>query len=36
MMDVYMLAVLAAIFGMFYAFTRWCEHVVDGEGRGEQ
>ncbi|SDG11470.1 hypothetical protein SAMN04488542_12653 [Fontibacillus panacisegetis] len=36
MMDVYMLAALAAIFGTFYAFARWCGHVVDDEGRGEQ
>lgn len=36
MMDVYMLAALAAIFGIFYAFARWCGHVVDGKGREDQ
>lgn len=36
MMDVYMVAVLAAIFSLFYAFASWCEHVVDGKGGQEQ
>lgn len=36
MMDMYMVAMLTAIFGLFYWFASWCERVVDdqgGEGR---
>lgn len=36
MMDVYMALVLAVIFGLFYAFASWCEHVVDDKGGQEQ
>lgn len=33
MMDVYMAGVLAVIFGVFYAFVKWCSHVAeDKEG----
>ncbi|GGF94996.1 hypothetical protein GCM10010912_44910 [Paenibacillus albidus] len=32
MMDVYMVAALVAIFGLFYAFASWCERVVDDRG----
>lgn len=31
-MDLYMVTALAAIFGLFYAFAGWCEHVVDDKG----
>lgn len=34
-MDVYMLAVLAAVFGLFYAFANWCEVLVEDKGREE-
>lgn len=36
MMDVYMVAALTVIFGLFYAFATWCEHVVDDKGGAEQ
>lgn len=36
MMDVYMLACLAVIFGVFYAFAQWCERIVDDQGGKEQ
>jgi hypothetical protein len=35
MMDVYMAAALAAIFGLFYAFANWCESIVEENGREE-
>ncbi len=35
MMDVYMAAVLAAVFGLFYAFANWCEVLVEDKGREE-
>lgn len=32
MMDVYMTAMLAAIFTVFYAFVQWCSRVTDEQG----
>ncbi len=34
-MDVYMVAVLAVIFGVFYAFAQWCGHVAEDKGGTE-
>lgn len=36
MMDLYMVAALTAIFGLFYAFTSWCGRIVDDKGGQEQ
>jgi len=36
MMDVYMVISLAVIFGLFYAFAQWCDHVIDNKGREER
>lgn len=32
MTDIYMILILAGIFGMFFAFTAWCSHIVDESG----
>ncbi len=36
MMDLYMVAALALIFGLFYVFAGWCERVVDDKGGKDQ
>lgn len=33
MMDLYMVALLALIYGVFYGFMRWCAGVVEDTGR---
>lgn len=35
-MDVYMAACLAVLFGTFYAFAQWCERVVSDQGGKEK
>lgn len=35
MLDVYMVLILAATFGLFSAFLFWCERVIQDSG-GEQ
>jgi len=33
MMDLYMVASLAVIYGLFYGFMHWCADVVEEKGR---
>lgn len=33
MMDLYMVASLAVIYGLFYGFMRWCAGVIEDTGR---
>lgn len=35
MMDLYMVAALAVIYGLFYGFMHWCEGVAEDSGRNE-
>jgi|GEM_PF-848581 len=35
MLDLYMIVLLAAAFGLCYGFTAWCDRVV-GETEGER
>lgn len=32
MLDVYMVLLLAATFGLFYGFLAWCNRVIDDTG----
>ncbi|WP_178381886.1 MULTISPECIES: hypothetical protein [unclassified Paenibacillus] len=36
MMDVYMVAALAVLFVLLYAFAQWCGHMTDDTGGTEQ